>query len=245
MTTRILLKGGHDDDPVRGVNGPADVLIQGDRIARVDKDLPAEDAAVIDVPRGWLIVPGLIDMHVHLREPGQEHKETMQVLSREGLTIGLEISVIYRLNPDSAARVYQTILNGDYEGIILIPQFRAISRAVTASFQASALYSTEREKLSEMIQHELTKVVSSRGVIIESAPLRNVGLPPQLTEAINVWLSKELRKIQTAISSVQQVIQAGMTGGTPISVTDSFDEDRGIKFEAWSGRRAGSPGRAR
>ena len=114
----------------------------------------------------------------------QEHKETMQVLSREGLTIGLEISVIYRLNPDSAARVYQTILNGDYEGIILIPQFRAISRAVTASFQASALYSTEREKLSEMIQHELTKVVSPRGVIIESAPLRNVGLPPQLTEAI-------------------------------------------------------------
>ncbi len=77
MTTRILLKGGHVVDPVRGVNGPADVLIQGDRIARVDKDLPAEDAAVIDVPRGWLIVPGLIDMHVHLREPGQEHKETV------------------------------------------------------------------------------------------------------------------------------------------------------------------------
>ncbi len=77
MTTKILLKGGHVVDPVRGVNGPADVLIQGDRIARVDKDLPAEDAAVIDVPRGWLIVPGLIDMHVHLREPGQEHKETI------------------------------------------------------------------------------------------------------------------------------------------------------------------------
>ncbi len=77
MTTKILLKGGHVVDPVRGVNGPADVLIQGDRIARVEKDLPAEDAAVIDVPRGWLIVPGLIDMHVHLREPGQEHKETI------------------------------------------------------------------------------------------------------------------------------------------------------------------------
>lgn len=65
----------------------------------------------------------------------KEHKETMEVLSREGLTIGLEISALYRLNPDSAARVYKTVAGGDYETIILIPQFRSISRAVTASFQ--------------------------------------------------------------------------------------------------------------
>ena len=77
----------------------------------------------------------------------QEHKETMQVLSREGLTIGLEVSALYRLNPDSAARVYITVAGGDYQTIILIPQFRSICRSVTASFQASALYSTERERL--------------------------------------------------------------------------------------------------
>ncbi len=114
----------------------------------------------------------------------QEHKENMQVLSREGLTIGLEISALYRLNPDSAARVYQTVLGGEYQEIILIPQFRSISRAVTASFQASALYSTERERLGELIQQELSRVVSPRGIIIEATPLRNVALPPQLTEAI-------------------------------------------------------------
>jgi len=114
----------------------------------------------------------------------KEHKEAMQVLSREGLTIGLEISALYRLNPDSAARVYKTIAEGDYETIVLIPQFRSMSRAVTASFQASALYSTERERLGEAIMTELAKVVSPRGIIIESTPLRNVGLPSQLTEAI-------------------------------------------------------------
>ena len=114
----------------------------------------------------------------------KEHKETMQVLSREGLTIGLEISALYRLNPDSAARVYKTIAEGDYETIVLIPQFRSMSRAVTASFQASALYSTERERLGEAIMAELSKVVSPRGIIIEATPLRNVGLPSQLTEAI-------------------------------------------------------------
>jgi prohibitin 1 len=114
----------------------------------------------------------------------QEHKETMQVLSREGLTIGLEISTLYRLNADSAARVYKTVAGGDYETIILIPQFRSISRAVAASFQASALYSTERERLGVAIQEELAKTVAPRGVIIETTPLRNVALPVQLTEAI-------------------------------------------------------------
>jgi prohibitin 1 len=114
----------------------------------------------------------------------QEHKEVMQVLSREGLTIGLEISALYRLNPDSAARVYQTILNGAYQEIVLVPQFRSISRAVTASFNASALYSTERERLGQTIQEELARNVGARGIIIESTPLRNVALPTQLTEAI-------------------------------------------------------------
>jgi regulator of protease activity HflC (stomatin/prohibitin superfamily) len=114
----------------------------------------------------------------------KEHKETMRVLSREGLTIELEISALYRLNPDSAARVYQTISGGDFEGVILIPQFRSISRSVTASVEASALYSTERERLGTAIQSELAKAVSLRGILIESTPLRNVGLPTQLTEAI-------------------------------------------------------------
>jgi len=114
----------------------------------------------------------------------QEHKESMQVLSREGLTIGLEVSALYRLNPDSAARVYKTVAGGDYETIILIPQFRSICRAVTASFQASALYSTEREQLGASIQDELARTVAPRGVTVENTPIRNVALPTQLTEAI-------------------------------------------------------------
>jgi len=114
----------------------------------------------------------------------KEHKEAMQVLSREGLTIGLELSVLYRLDPDSAASIYKKIFGGDYEEVILIPQFRSISRAVTASFQASALYSTERERLSESVQSELARTIGVRGIIVESTPLRNVVLPTQLTEAI-------------------------------------------------------------
>jgi prohibitin 1 len=113
----------------------------------------------------------------------KELKEVMSVLSREGLTIGLEISALYRLDPDSAASVYKKI-GSDYEEVVLVPQFRSVSRSVTANFQASALYSTERERLGENIMSELSRIVKERGIVIESTPLRNVALPSQLTDAI-------------------------------------------------------------
>ena len=76
--SRRLLKGARLVDPACGRDGMFDVLIEDDRIARVGQDLPAEAGAkVVDIPSGFIVCPGLIDMHVHLREPGQEHKETI------------------------------------------------------------------------------------------------------------------------------------------------------------------------
>jgi dihydroorotase len=73
-----LLKGGRLVDPASGRDGMFDVLIDGARIARVGRDLPIDpDTTVVDIPAGFIVCPGLIDMHVHLREPGQEHKETV------------------------------------------------------------------------------------------------------------------------------------------------------------------------
>ena len=72
-----LLKGGRVVDPANGIDGVRDVLIDGDRIARVGTDLPVDGATVVEIPAGLVICPGFIDMHVHLREPGQEHKETI------------------------------------------------------------------------------------------------------------------------------------------------------------------------
>ena len=73
-----LLKGARVVDPANGRDGTFDVLIDGDRIARVGRDLPAgAGVSVVEMPSGLVVCPGLIDMHVHLREPGQEHKETV------------------------------------------------------------------------------------------------------------------------------------------------------------------------
>jgi dihydroorotase len=74
---RLLLKGGRVVDPATDTDGELDVLIEHGRIARVGRDLPVEDAEVVPIRAGWIVAPGLIDIHVHLREPGQEHKETI------------------------------------------------------------------------------------------------------------------------------------------------------------------------
>src|SRR6476659_4859113 len=74
---KLLLKGGRVIDPAGQRDGAFDVLIEDGRILRVARDLPVDGADVFEVPRGGLVVPGLIDIHVHLREPGQEHKETV------------------------------------------------------------------------------------------------------------------------------------------------------------------------
>jgi dihydroorotase len=74
---RLLLKNGRVIDPANGRDGAFDVLIEDGKISRVEPNLAVEGADVFEVARGWIVAPGLIDAHVHLREPGQEHKETV------------------------------------------------------------------------------------------------------------------------------------------------------------------------
>jgi dihydroorotase len=85
---KMLLKGGRVVDPASGRDGAFDVLIEDGRIARVDKAIPAQGAEVVAIKPGWIVAPGLIDIHVHLREPGQEHKETIATGTLSAVTGG-------------------------------------------------------------------------------------------------------------------------------------------------------------
>ncbi|MDP1568365.1 MAG: dihydroorotase [Vicinamibacterales bacterium] len=110
-----LLKGGRVVDPVNGLDGQFDVLIDGDRIARVGADLPAslaEGGEVVSLPAGLVVCPGLIDMHVHLREPGQEHKETVATGVRSAVAGGFTaVACMPNTNPvNDTAGVTRLIL---------------------------------------------------------------------------------------------------------------------------------------
>jgi regulator of protease activity HflC (stomatin/prohibitin superfamily) len=120
----------------------------------------------------------------------QEQKELMDVPSKEGLTVQLEVSVLYHLNPEKAADVYKTV-GEDYVAVILEPQFRSVTRGVTAGYEAKALYTSEREHLSLQIMKEITTATEARGITVESVPLRRVGLPAGLSQSIESKLQSE------------------------------------------------------
>jgi dihydroorotase len=73
----MLLKGGRVIDPASGTDRPLDVLIEDGKIARLDRDIPDPGGETHEL-RGMIVCPGFIDMHVHLRQPGQEWKETIR-----------------------------------------------------------------------------------------------------------------------------------------------------------------------
>lgn len=77
MSGKILLRGGRVVDPSQSLDATLDVLLARETVAAVGAGLEApESARVIDCA-GLVVTPGLIDVHVHLREPGEEHKETI------------------------------------------------------------------------------------------------------------------------------------------------------------------------
>ncbi len=120
----------------------------------------------------------------------QELKEVMNVPSKEGLSVQLEISLLFRLDPDNANIIYKTV-GPSYAEIILMPQFRSVVRGVTARYQAKALYTASREKLAGEIMEELTGLVGPRGITIETAALRQIILPERLTRSIEEKLQAE------------------------------------------------------
>jgi dihydroorotase len=72
------IRGGRLIDPRQGVNDELDVIVQDGRIARIGKGLATPTGALVCDARGKIVAPGFVDLHAHLREPGEEGKETIE-----------------------------------------------------------------------------------------------------------------------------------------------------------------------
>ena len=113
----------------------------------------------------------------------QSVKESANVPSNEGLILALDTSLLFRLDRNKAAQVYQTV-GDNYAEKIVEPTLRAAIRASTSSHTANALYTNARELVQQQIQDELTAQLSVRGVIVEAVLLRDVQLPAMLKGSI-------------------------------------------------------------
>ena len=159
----------------------------------------------------------------------QTLKESASVPSSEGLMMSLDTSLIYHLNPDRAAEVFQKI-GADYENVVVEPTLRSAIREATASHTANALYTGEREMVAKQILDQITTELNKRGITVENVLLRDIQLPTTLKAAIeakqqaeqeslamNFRLQKETQEAQrkrieaAGVRDFQQIVAQGIT----------------------------------
>lgn len=131
----FLLKGAHCVDPELGLDEVCDVLIDGTTIAAVEKNLDSADypnAEVIDA-QGKYLVPGLVDMHVHFRDPGFEYKETIETGSRAAAHGGFtDVATMPNTDPvcDTGTGVRYQINRAQEVGLVHLRPIGALTRGL-------------------------------------------------------------------------------------------------------------------
>ena len=128
---KLLIRGGRVIDPANKFDGIADVLIADGRIAAVEPDIDAAADEVFDAA-DKLVVPGLIDMHVHLREPGQEAKEDFVSGSKAAAAGGFTtVATMPNTSPavDNAALVRSMVKRAEDVGLVNIKIIGAVTKA--------------------------------------------------------------------------------------------------------------------
>jgi dihydroorotase len=227
---RLLLKNGRVVDPANGIDGTFDVLVEGDRIARVGRDLPAGDATVRAVPRGAIVCPGLIDMHVHLREPGQEHKETVATGTAAAVAGGFTaVACMPNTDPvNDQASVTQLILErARTAGLARVYPIGAVSRgsrgeqlAEVAELRAAgcvALSDDGRPVATSLLMRRVLEYTSMFGMPVidhcEDPALKADGVAHEGPTAARLGL-RGIPGIAEELMIERDVTIAGYTGGT-------------------------------
>jgi dihydroorotase len=129
----ILIKKGRLLDPMTDRDEVLDVLISGDSIAKIDKNIPGTDADQVINASGLIVAPGLIDVHTHLREPGYEWKETIKTgtmaAARGGFTTVVCMANTDPVNDNKSVTEY-IMKKARTEGVVRVLPCGAITKGL-------------------------------------------------------------------------------------------------------------------
>ena len=130
---KLLIKGGRVVDPANGLDAVSDVLVTDGRIAKVGKNLKAPEGTEIVNAAGKVVCPGLIDIHVHFREPGYEYKETIASGTRAaaagGFTAVACMANTFPVNDSRSVTDYITA-KARVEGVVRVYPIGAVTRGL-------------------------------------------------------------------------------------------------------------------
>ena len=117
-------------------------------------------------------------------------EQTVRTLTSEGLSVGLDITILYRLDFAQAPEMFRKI-GPEYVDVVVRPAIRNSIRDVVAQYTGEALYTTARTQVATQILQQLQEQLLSRGVVVEDVLLRDVSLPNVITQAIESKLAAE------------------------------------------------------
>ena len=127
---KLLLKSGRVVNPATNFNDMVDILIEDEKIVKIGADLQSDDAEIFDAT-GLIIAPGLIDMHVHLREPGQEAKEDIGSGTRAAAAGGITtVACMPNTSPviDNSVLVQGIAQRAQQDGVVKVKVVGALSK---------------------------------------------------------------------------------------------------------------------
>ncbi|MCK4573550.1 MAG: prohibitin family protein, partial [candidate division Zixibacteria bacterium] len=130
----------------------------------------------------------------------QENKEQLTVLSSDGASIKLEVSIMYRPIANKLDSLQVTIGPAYYK-VAIAPTIRGIARSVAGNYKPEEIYSTKREEVAAELIDQLTTAMADKYVSIENVIVRDVQIPPKISEAINFKLTaaQEAEKMKFTI----------------------------------------------
>jgi len=218
--SRILLQGGRVLDPKADRDAVEDVLLEDGRIAAVGPELPGEGAQRIDASGCW-VAPGFIDLHSHLREPGQEYKEDIATGGRSAVAGGFTAVacmantqpvnddpattdfILDRAKNDSPARVYPiAAATKGLEGKVMTEMSALVDAgAVAFSDDGKTIMDSgvmrrvlEYSKLvsAPLVTHAEDRTLVAGGVMNEGMVSTRLGLPGNPAIAEEVHVARDL-----------------------------------------------------
>jgi dihydroorotase len=129
----LLIRGGRVLDPANSVDAVQDVLLQDGKIARLGAQLAAPEGTTVVDAAGKVVCPGFIDMHVHLREPGHEYKETVATGTRAAAAGGFTaVCCMANTSPvnDNRSITDYILAKARSEGIVRVYPIGAVTRGL-------------------------------------------------------------------------------------------------------------------
>lgn len=136
-----------------------------------------------------------------------ESFNTLPLPTKEGLSVNAEISLLYHVKPDSANQVYR-YFGEKYEEVMVLSNFRATAREISARYYAKELYATERNKVEKAIAEELSEHISKYGFVVDAVLLKDIILPPQMVQAIQDKVTAEQSVLKMEFVIEQQKKEA-------------------------------------